>query len=378
MLALSGMPLGCDFVFVDPNPDSPASTLGCQIVAPYDDQAALKRLAQQCDVVTCEFESVPEVAARAITGLLPFHPNAYALATAQDRLIEKQAFERLGIPTAPYHAIDQASDIPEALEAVGNQGLLKTRRLGYDGKGQRAICDATDAVNAFADLGNVPCILEGLVAFDREVSLVATRAPDGCIAFYPLVENHHYGGILRLTLAPAPRLNNELQQLAEAYVRSLMEHLNYVGTLTVEFFQVGPKLIANEFAPRVHNSGHWSIEGAATSQFENHMRAITGLPLGATHVRGHVAMLNLVGTIPDSRAVLVVRDAHVHLYGKPARPQRKLGHLTVLASSSAERAAKLRVLVPRLVACGSYPRELDVSRSRNPLDAVVISMPDHS
>ena len=356
MLALAGTPLDQRFVFVDPNPDSPASHFGPQIVANYDDEAALEQLAARCDVVTYEFENVPESAARKLTSRVMLHPNAHALATSQDRLVEKQAFQRLGIPTAPFRPIDDTAALGAAIEALGAPCILKTRRFGYDGKGQRLVRDHAEAEAAFADLGHVPCILEGVVNFDREVSLIATRAIDGSIAFYPLVENHHRGGILRLTLAPAPALADDLQHLAERYVRGLMEELDYVGVVTVEFFQVGSMLVANEFAPRVHNSGHWTIEGAETSQFENHLRAISGLPLGGTRVRGAVAMLNLVGALPAPRDVLDVADAHLHLYGKQPRPNRKVGHVTVLGLSEAERDSKLSRLIPKLVACGSYPR----------------------
>lgn len=356
MLALAGIPLDQHFTFVDPTPESPASHLGPQIVAAYDDEAALGRLAAQCDVVTYEFENVPEIAARTLSSQVALHPNAKALATSQDRLVEKRAFAALGIPTAPFAAIDSLADLELAAKAIGMPAVLKTRRFGYDGKGQRVVQSLTEAQTAFVDLGQVPCILEGFVQFEREVSLIAARSVDRSLIYYPLVENHHASGILRLTLAPAPAWTPELQRSAEQSVQRLLEHLDYVGIVTVEFFETRAGLVANEFAPRVHNSGHWSIEGAKTSQFENHLRAIVGLPLGNTSVRGHVAMVNLVGAIPESKDVLAIEDAHLHLYGKAARPGRKVGHVTVLANTADERRAKLQRLLPQLVACGAYPQ----------------------
>jgi 5-(carboxyamino)imidazole ribonucleotide synthase len=358
MLALAGIPLDQRFLFVDPTRESPASALGEHVVAAYDDAAALQRLASECDVVTYEFENVPELAARTLTGKVPLHPNARALGTSQDRLVEKQTFAALGIPTAPFAAIDRSADLAPALARLGAPAVLKTRRFGYDGKGQRVIANAADAERAFVELGEVPCILEGFLRFKREVSLIAARSVDRSLAFYPLVENHHESGILRLTFAPAPALSDDLQRIAETQVRQLLEHLDYVGVVTVEFFQTERGLVANEFAPRVHNSGHWSIEGAHTSQFENHLRAIAGLPLGGTTVRGHVAMLNLVGGLPEPRDVLGVADAHLHLYGKEPRPGRKVGHLTVLSATAEEQAEKLRRLIPVLVQCGAFPATL--------------------
>lgn len=357
MLALAGIPLDLRFVFVDPTKASPAGQLAPQIVADYDDDAALLELASRVDVVTYEFENVPALAASLLEGKRPLHPNSRALGVSQDRLFEKQTFQKLGIPTAPFAAVDDDSSLKSAVATLGLPSILKTRRFGYDGKGQRVLRSDVDVENTFGSLGSAPCILEGFVPFEREVSLIAVRALDGTIAFYPLVENHHRDGILRLTLAPAPHLSAELQGAAEAFGRKLLEHLDYVGVVTIEFFCVGGKLVANEFAPRVHNSGHWSIEGAVTSQFENHLRAITGLPLGSTEIRGAVVMYNLVGALPERKDVLDVADAHLHLYGKESRPGRKVGHLTVLSVDAKEREQKMALLTPRLVASGAYPAE---------------------
>jgi len=355
MLALAGIPLDMHFVFVDPTEGSPAGQIAPQIVADYDDLRALDELVERSDVVTYEFENVPAYAARTLAAKLPLHPNPRALGVSQDRLLEKSAFAELFIPTAPFAAVESQGDLESAASALGLPCILKTRRLGYDGKGQSVIRSQLDLINAYAALGNVPCILEGFVPFEREVSLIAVRALDGTLTFYPLVENHHRDGILRLTLAPAPNLTPELQALAESYGKKLLEHLGYVGVVTIEFFVLEGRLIANEFAPRVHNSGHWSIEGAVTSQFENHLRAITGLPLGSTRIRGAVAMFNLVGALPARDDVLEVPDAHLHFYGKEPRKCRKVGHVTILAATEAERDAKMRQIQPLLVACGAYP-----------------------
>ena len=214
--------------------------------------------------------------------------------------------------------------------------MLKTRRLGYDGKGQAVIRDAVLAEDAWRAIGEVPAILERLVAFDRELSILGVRGRDGSVACYPLVENHHRDGILRLSIAPAPDLTRHLQDRAESLARAVMDRLEYVGVMAIELFQVGDELLGNEMAPRVHNSGHWTIEGAKTSQFENHLRAVTGLPLGSTAVLGSSAMVNLIGAVPGTAAITNVPGAHLHLYGKEPRPGRKLGHITIVAEGSGE------------------------------------------
>jgi 5-(carboxyamino)imidazole ribonucleotide synthase len=355
MLALAGIPLDLRFIFVDPTAKGPAGQLAPQIVADYDDETALCELASRSDVVTYEFENVPADAAKLLESKRPLHPNSRALGVSQDRLFEKQTFQQLGIPTAPFAEVSDTESLGIAVKNLGMPSILKTRRFGYDGKGQRVLRKDADISHAFETVRSSPCILEGFVPFEREVSLIAVRALDGTVAFYPLVENHHRDGILRLTLAPAPNLTAELQGEAEAFGRKLLEHLDYVGVVTIEYFCVNGKLVANEFAPRVHNSGHWSIEGAVTSQFENHLRAITGLPLGSTEVRGAVAMYNLVGALPERKDVLDVADAHLHFYGKEPRPGRKVGHLTVLSNNVQERERKMAILLPRLVASGAYP-----------------------
>jgi len=343
MLALAGIPLGYRFVFVDPSPNSPASAVGEQIACGYGDPLGQDALAA-CQVVTYEFESVPVEAAEALAQRVPVFPPPFALQVAQDRFAEKSSFRALGIPTAPFEAVDSLEDLTRAVESLGLPAVLKTRRLGYDGKGQFVLKSAGDIAAAWAAVGQAPSILEGFVRFERELSLIAVRGRDGETAFYPLVENHHQRGILRKTIAPAPTLTVDLQAAAEAYAMRILEHLSYVGVLAVELFEAGGALVVNEIAPRVHNSGHYSIEGSHTSQFENHLRAILGLPLGDTSALSHSCMLNLVGALPKSEAVLAILDAHLHLYGKSPRPGRKVGHITVRANSEAALAARVAAL----------------------------------
>jgi len=294
------------------------------------------------------FENVPVDPARFLSRRVAVFPPPEALEAAQDRLTEKRFFERLHIPTPAFVAVDTWDDLKTALGEIGLPAVLKTRRFGYDGKGQVVIRKTDDISAAWQALGGVPLILEGFVDFEREVSLLAVRSRNGETAFYPLVENHHHEGILRLSLCPAPRATSELQREAEGFARRALEALNYVGVLAIEFFERDGHLLANEMAPRVHNSGHWTIEGAQTSQFENHLRAILGWPLGSTATVGHSAMLNLIGVIADRRMVLAMEQVHLHLYGKAPRPNRKLGHITLRAASPEARdsgLARLRELV---------------------------------
>jgi 5-(carboxyamino)imidazole ribonucleotide synthase len=331
MLALAGYPLGLHFRFLDPSPEAPVGRIAHRVTAEYTDEQALEKFANGLEAVTYEFENVPVQAARFLAERVPVYPPATALEEAQDRRREKHLFQRLGIPTTDFAEILKPEDFDAALEQVGLPSVLKTCRLGYDGKGQWLLRAQEDVDKARAELPDVPLILEKFVSFTRELSILAVRSRTGETAFYPLVENHHRGGILRLSLAPAPRLSPALQQNAEAAARKILEALDYAGVICLELFQVGEKLLANEIAPRVHNSGHWSIEGAATSQFENHLRAILGMPLGSTATVGYSAMLNLIGEMPEPEQVFRVTDTHLHLYGKSPRPGRKLGHVTVRA-----------------------------------------------
>ncbi len=318
MLALAGIPLGFSLRFLDPAPDAPAREVGELLVGAYDDPALLDRLADGAAAVTYEFENVPVAAARRVGAV----PDARALEASQDRLIEKRLFRRLGIPTAPID--DEVTSFP---------ALLKTRRLGYDGKGQRLV-----ETRPGFDPGHV---LEGLVPFDRELSLIAVRGAGGETAFYPLIENIHSRGILRSSRAPAAAAP---QARAEDYATRLLDELGYVGVLALELFDVGGELVANELAPRVHNTGHWTIEAAETSQFENHLRAILGWPLGSTAPVGASAMVNCIGALPDRAAVLAIPGAHFHDYQKAPRPGRKVGHVSVTAPDDGTLAERLAML----------------------------------
>ena len=348
MLALAGYPLAIEFLFLDSSADSPGGRVGPIVTGPFDDPASLRRLASDTDLVTYEFENVPVAALAAVSKTRPCLPPVEALRVSQDRLLEKELFGRLGIPTPPFRAVDSLEALRAAVAAVGLPCVLKTRRLGYDGRGQHYLRRARDVGQAWAALGGVPLILEGFVDFDREVSIIGARSTRGETRCYPLAENEHLGGILRVTRAP--HRNARLQRAAERHLRRVLDHFDYAGALTIEYFVQDGRLVANEMAPRVHNSGHWTIEGAVTSQFENHLRAILGLPLGDTAAVGHSAMVNYIGTMPDRERVLAIPGAHHHDYGKTPRPGRKLGHGTVVAATAAARDRLQRRLmrhVPR-------------------------------
>jgi len=331
MLALAGYPLGLHFRFLDPSPEAPVGRIAQRVTAEYTDEQALDKFAHGLELVTYEFENVPVQAARFLAERAPVYPAPIALEDAQDRRREKRLFQRLGIPTTDFAEISKRDEFDAALQKVGLPSVLKTCRLGYDGKGQWLLRTNHDVEKLRAEIPNGPLILEKFVSFTRELSILAARNRSGQTAFYPLIENHHRGGILRLSLAPAPHLSPALQQSAEQHARKILEALDYGGVICLELFQVGDTLLANEIAPRVHNSGHWSIEGAATSQFENHLRAILDLPLGSTANMGFSAMLNLIAELPETTEVLRVPNTHLHLYGKSPRPGRKLGHVTVRA-----------------------------------------------
>lgn len=326
MLALAGTPLGMSFAFLDPAPDACAQALGEHIRADYDDKDHLRRLADEVDLVTFEFESVPAETVAFLSQFVPVYPSAESLRIARDRWFEKSMFKDLGIPTPKFADIQSQADLDAAVASIGLPAVLKTRTLGYDGKGQKLLRKPADVSNAFAELGSVPCILEGFVSFTGEVSLIAVRGRDGETCFYPLVHNSHESGILRLSVASS---NHPLQALAEDYVGRVLKQLDYVGVLAFEFFEVDGGLKANEIAPRVHNSGHWTIEGAECSQFENHLRAVAGLPLGSTAKLGESAMLNFIGEVPPVEKVIAIEDCHLHHYGKAFKVGRKVGHATL-------------------------------------------------
>jgi 5-(carboxyamino)imidazole ribonucleotide synthase len=329
MLALSGIPLGVRFRFFSPTPSPSAEAVGDVVIGEYEDAAALQAFAHSVDVVTYEFENVSVEAVAEIEKICPVWPPRGALETSQDRGLEKKQFAELGIPVAPHRLVDSLADLERALHDIGVPGILKTRRFGYDGKGQARIRTRSDAEPAWNALGPVPLIYEAVVEFQRELSVIAVRSRDGTTFCYPVVENHHRDGILRTSYAPADHLPDASRHRAEHYARELLAAFGYVGVFAIEMFDTANGLVANEMAPRVHNSGHWTIEGAETSQFENHVRAVCGLPLGGCEPVGYSAMFNLIARHPDTARVLAVPDAHLHLYGKSERDGRKLGHVTV-------------------------------------------------
>jgi len=344
MLALAGYPLGLHFRFLDPSPEAPVGRIAQRVTADYTDHAALEKFSSGLELVTYEFENVPVEAAKFLAQRVPVYPPPAALEAAQNRLSEKTLFQKLGISTTEFLPVSKPAEFQAAVKQLGLPAVLKTSRMGYDGKGQWILRSEEDVARAKSELPKVQLILERFVPFTRELSVLAVRSGNGETAFYPLVENHHRGGILRLSLAPAPALDSRIQRAAEDVARRVLESLQYVGVLAIEFFEHEGRLLANEMAPRVHNSGHWTIEGAVTSQFENHLRAVLGMPLGSTGAAGHCAMVNLIGDLPDSAEVLAVPDAHLHLYGKVPRPGRKLGHVTLRAASPERLALRLSEL----------------------------------
>ncbi|HLY53049.1 MAG TPA: 5-(carboxyamino)imidazole ribonucleotide synthase [Steroidobacteraceae bacterium] len=356
MLALAGYPLGLDFLCLDPAHDAPAGAVAPLLHGAFTDRSLLRQLARRCEVVTFDWENVPGASLRALergARSARIAPPVAALECGQDRLNEKRLFEELRIPTTRWRPVDSRTDLERALGAVGLPGMLKTRRLGYDGKGQLPIRTRGDAARALAQLGRVPLLYEEWVPFDWEVSVIGARGARGEVAIYPLCGNVHRAGILRLTRAPFGP--GRWQRLASLYLRRVLAHFRYRGVLAIEFFVRDGRLIANEMAPRVHNSGHWTIEGAQTSQFENHLRAILGLPLGSTRALGHSAMINLIGRIPPRAHVLALDGVHLHDYGKRPRPGRKVGHCTVVEPSAARRDARARRLAAELAVAVRIP-----------------------
>ncbi|MEP7312173.1 MAG: 5-(carboxyamino)imidazole ribonucleotide synthase [Pseudomonadota bacterium] len=346
MLALAGYPLGLQFLFLDRTADTPAGQVAPILTGAFTDAALLDELARRSDVVTFDWENVSVDALRRIEAGTRIAPPLLALQTAQDRLLEKQLFAQLRIPTNRSLPIESLLELKAAVKTLGVPGVLKARRLGYDGKGQSVVRTTQDVEAAWSLLQGSPLLYEEFVPFDYEVSIIGARSTSGEIAIYPLNRNLHRDGILRMTRAPwhAPGV----ETAARRHLRRVLTHFDYVGVLTIEFFVRRGKLCANEIAPRVHNSGHWTIEGAVTSQFENHLRAILGLPLGDTAPLGHSAMLNLLGEMPDKAALLADKSLFLHDYGKTARPGRKLGHCTVVESTARRRDLRAAALLKRI------------------------------
>lgn len=344
MMALSGAPLGLRFLVMDTVADACAGQFAPLIVGDWRDERALGEFASKVDVATFDFENVPAESAQWLAERIPVFPQPRALAVAQDRLAEKTLFRELGIPVPEFAAIASREELDAAITRLGTPCILKTRRLGYDGKGQFRIKTPADAAAAWEALGaqatTVGLILEGFIAFDRELSVVAVRGRDGEFRTWPLTENWHVDGVLSASLAPA-KVDGTMALSAFAHARKLAEALDYVGVFALELFCRDGMLLANELAPRVHNSGHWTIEGSETSQFQNHLRAVLGLPLGDTRMVGTACMLNWIGAMPDANAVLREAGGHWHDYGKESRAGRKVGHATLRADAPAELAATL-------------------------------------
>ncbi len=346
MMALAGYPLGVECRFLDGSREAPGGHVAPLRVAAFDDAAALGALARDVDVLTFDIENVPIDVLDQVAEHVPVLPQPQVLAAAQDRLAEKRLFRELGIPTAAFVPVEEERDLGRAGETLGWPIMLKTRRMGYDGRGQRTAEDSANLLRGWRELGSAPAIAEKWVDFERELSLIGVRSSSDAALFYPLSENVHGDGQLVSSIAPYE--DEDLSRTAEVWLGKLMSRYDYRGVLTVEFFHTEAGLVANEFAPRVHNSGHWTIEGAETSQFENHLRAILGWPLGDTAPRGHSAMVNLLGALPDPARVLALPGAHFHDYGKQPRPRRKLGHCTMVDTDRdrlLDRLAPLRALV---------------------------------
>jgi len=355
MMGLAGIPLGLEFTFLDPSPDACAGAVGALVQADFSDTGAFRRLAGSVDVATFDFENVPESSARAVQEIKPVYPSPQTLGVCQDRLHEKNLLSSLKIAVPAYHPVSSRTDLLAGLDKHDYPAVLKTRRLGYDGKGQSIIRDQEDLERAWQKLGDVDLILEAFVPFERECSLIGARGIDGETRFWPLTRNLHVDGILALSLAGG--FDDALQAAAQDIMRRLLDYFAYVGVLTLEFFVLDDQLLVNEIAPRVHNSGHWTIDGAQTSQFENHLRAITGMPLGSTTALCEALMFNWIGELPERDRLLAIPGVHWHVYGKAARPGRKIGHATLTAATPVELAAN--ALLVAEAAGGKFPALLN-------------------
>ncbi len=334
MLAMAAAQLGLKAHIYAPEAGPAFDVSATHTLAAYEDEAALHTFAETVDVITYEFENVPARTAEVLAQHRPVLPKHSALARTQDRLTEKNFLKDLGIPTAPFLAVDDAGGLARAVAQLGRPSILKTRRFGYDGKGQALVREGSDLAVIFRSLGGHVSILEGVVPFSKEISVIAARGTDGSFQAFDVCENHHEHHILSVTRVPAS-LSAQTAKLAIAMTEKIADALDYVGVITVEMFVVetpgqAERLVVNEIAPRVHNSGHWTLDGALTSQFEQHIRAICGWPLGSPHRHGTIEMHNLIGADVDGwRTLLATEGACLHLYGKhEARPGRKMGHVT--------------------------------------------------
>ncbi|MGQ7247432.1 5-(carboxyamino)imidazole ribonucleotide synthase [Halomonas sp. V046] len=347
MLALAGYPLANRFTFLDTT-GHPSAGIGDVMID--TDHKHLEAFLAKVDLVTYEFEHLPVPLVQAIEAEKPVYPSSEAIRVCQNRAEEKALFDRLGIPTPAYRLVDSAEALEAAARELGCPVVAKSVTEGYDGKGQAVLRDPGDAGDAWRSISHPRLIVEAFVDFVREVSIIAVRGRDGDVVFYPMAENVHVDGILRYSLAPMPDLDTAVQDTADGYIRALLDELDYVGVLTLELFQgADGSLLANEMAPRVHNSGHWTMDGAVTSQFENHLRAIQGLPLGDTGARAPTCMVNVIGREGDNAAILKLEDAHLHRYDKSERAGRKLAHINLIAPTHEALLDKVRAcaaLVP--------------------------------
>lgn len=344
MLAIAGYPLGQKFGFYGMSEDEPSALLG-HMHKQSDDTDTLSQLVDFADVITYESENTNIEQVREIAKSKPVFPSEKSLYISQHRGREKGLFDQLGIPCANYQIVDSLDSLKVAVEEIGIPAILKTTTEGYDGKGQFMIKDEDQVEQAWNELGQNELILEGFVDFHRELSILAVRNANNEHVYYPLVQNVHHKGVLRYTIAPAQEISEEVQNRAEQYMEKLLDELDHVGVLTLELFETNFGLVANEMAPRVHNSGHWTIEGANTCQFENHVRAITGMPLGDTTPRQPIAaMLNIIGETGPVEKVLEMPDAYLHLYDKSEREGRKLGHINIIAENQDELYEKIKQL----------------------------------
>ena len=357
MMAQAALPLNIQCTFFEANTDCPSAALG-QVFSTKAENG-LNEFIESADVFSLEFENTPLADVDVLTQSKAIHPPRQALATAQNRLLEKALFDKLDIPVAPYRAVDSLESLKQAVADLGLPIVLKTATGGYDGKGQFVLRTADQIDQAWAELGSAKSLIaESFVTFSREVSIIAVRGLDGEVKTWPLAENHHHNGILSHSIVPAPN-SADLQPVAQDYITRLLNHLNYVGVLTLELFVTDKGLYANEMAPRVHNSGHWSIEGSVCSQFENHVRAVAGLPLGSTEVVRPTVMINIIGKHPKTEDVLALNGVHLHLYNKTERAGRKLGHITLMPVNQSELVLLCRQLAKIL------PEPLALSEDMN-------------
>ncbi|MGK0180204.1 MAG: 5-(carboxyamino)imidazole ribonucleotide synthase [Nitrospinales bacterium] len=340
MMAQAGSSLGLNFMFLCPDSHACAAPYGKHLCAPYNDKRAQEHLAKWADVVTYEFENIPLPLVESLQQQIPLHPSSSVLSVSRDRLTEKFLFRTLGIPTAKFAPVDSLEMLINSLEDIALPAILKTRTQGYDGKGQAVLSKKSDLSTAWEEVGKVPCIVESMVEFRRELSIIAARNQKGDMVFYPVSENHHRDGILRLSIS---RKDDPMQARAEVIIRSIMDNLGYVGVMALELFQVADQLFANELAPRVHNSGHWTIEATETSQFENHLRAICGLPLGRTSSMQTTAMVNLIGRLPEEAEIRNIPGTSLNFYGKIKKLGRKLGHVTLTSNDYLPEEFELRL-----------------------------------